>query len=94
MDNSQQTLPARALIGAIKVYQYTVSPLLPVFLGPGCGCRFAPTCSHYAADAVRRHGALAGSWFAVRRVAKCTPLHPGGYDPVPERAPRDQPSAS
>ncbi|MBS0631557.1 MAG: membrane protein insertion efficiency factor YidD [Verrucomicrobia bacterium] len=79
-------LPARALLGLIWLYQKTLSPALPALFGPGCGCRFAPTCSHYAADAVRTHGAITGSWLALRRLAKCSPLHPGGFDPVPPRA--------
>jgi putative membrane protein insertion efficiency factor len=76
-------LPARALLRAIRLYQATLSPALPALLGPACGCRFAPTCSHYAAEAIQRHGALRGAWLAVRRLAKCSPLHPGGFDPVP-----------
>ena len=79
-------LPARALIGAVQVYQKTLSPLLPVVLGPTCGCRFAPTCSHYAIEAVREHGAARGCVLAIVRLIKCTPLHPGGFDPVPPRA--------
>lgn len=79
-------LPAHALLAAIWVYQRTLSPVLPVVLGPSCGCRFAPTCSHYAADAVRVHGAFVGTWLTLRRLVKCTPLHPGGFDPVPPRA--------
>ena len=78
-------LPARAVLGLIWLYQRTLSPVLPVAFGAGCGCRFAPTCSHYAAEAVQIHGALAGSWLALRRLAKCSPLHPGGLDPVPPR---------
>jgi len=70
----------------IWLYQKTLSPALPALFGPGCGCRFAPTCSHYAADAVRTHGAITGSWLALRRLAKCSPLHPGGFDTVPPRA--------
>jgi putative membrane protein insertion efficiency factor len=76
-------LPARALLGAIRLYQRTLSPALPALFGSACGCRFTPTCSHYAADAIREHGALAGAWLAARRLVKCTPLHPGGFDPVP-----------
>lgn len=76
-------LPAAALLGLVWLYQRTVSPVLPAVFGPACGCRFSPTCSHYAADAVRTHGALAGSWLALRRLLRCTPLHPGGFDPVP-----------
>lgn len=78
-------LPARALLGLIWLYQHTLSPALPVFFGPACGCRFSPTCSHYAAEAIDAHGVIAGLWLAVRRLVKCTPLHPGGFDPVPPR---------
>jgi putative membrane protein insertion efficiency factor len=78
--------PARLLLALIWLYQRTVSPVLPVVLGPNCGCRFSPTCSHYAAEAVRTHGALFGSLLTVRRLVKCTPLHPGGFDPVPPRS--------
>lgn len=82
--------PGRALLACIWLYQRTLSPALPALFGPSCGCRFSPTCSHYAAEAVRTRGALAGGWLGVRRLMKCTPLHPGGYDPVPLRGPRDQ----
>ncbi len=80
-------LPQFALLVLIRLYQRTLSPLLPVVFGPACGCRFYPTCSYYAAEAVRAHGALRGAWLAVVRLLKCTPLHPGGIDPVPP-APR------
>jgi len=73
----------RALLGAIWVYQRTLSPALPAVFGSACGCRFSPTCSHYAAEAVRTHGFFAGAWLALRRLVKCTPLHPGGFDAVP-----------
>ncbi len=76
-------IPAAAAVGLIRVYQRTASPLLPAFLGPGCGCRFYPSCSHYAAEALAAHGAVRGSLLAARRILKCTPLHPGGVDPVP-----------
>ncbi len=79
-------LPARALLGLVWLYQRTLSPVLPAVFGAACGCRFHPTCSHYAAEAVRTHGALTGAWLAVRRLLRCTPLHAGGFDPVP--APR------
>jgi uncharacterized protein len=84
-------LPAWALLGLIWLYQRLVSPVLPAVLGPSCGCRFYPTCSHYAAEAVRTHGALRGAWFAVRRLARCTPRHSGGFDPVPPPTPRRAP---
>lgn len=79
-------LPARALLGLVWLYQRTVSPVLPAVFGPACGCRFYPTCSHYAAEALRTHGALRGAALTLVRLAKCTPLHPGGLDPVPPRA--------
>jgi putative membrane protein insertion efficiency factor len=69
----------RALLGAIRFYSRAISPALPP------RCRFYPTCSAYAAEAIERHGAVRGTWLAVRRLAKCAPWHPGGVDPVPER---------
>lgn len=66
-----------ALLLAIRAYQYTLRPLL------GANCRFYPSCSQYAHEAVERHGAARGSWLAIRRLARCHPYHPGGYDPVP-----------
>lgn len=90
--DSHRPLPGRivsaALLGVIRIYQRVFSPVLSVALGPNCGCRFAPTCSHYAADAVRTHGPILGSWLSLRRLARCTPLHPGGTDPVPPRCVR------
>lgn len=61
----------------VRSYQWLLSPLLPP------ACRFHPTCSAYAAGALERHGALKGSWLAVRRVLRCHPFHEGGVDPVP-----------
>jgi putative membrane protein insertion efficiency factor len=81
-------LPARALLAVVRLYQRTLSPALPALFGSTCGCRFTPTCSHYAADAIRLHGALAGSWLAARRLVRCTPLSAGGFDPVPLRCMR------
>ena len=83
-------LPASLLLGVIRLYQCTLAPALPVITMGRCGCRFAPTCSHYATGAIRTHGALAGSALAAIRLAKCTPLHPGGFDPVPLKRPRVQ----
>ncbi|MBK1725968.1 membrane protein insertion efficiency factor YidD [Halorhodospira neutriphila] len=77
-------LARHLLIALIRGYQYTVSPLL------GPRCRFLPTCSDYAAQAVAEHGPLAGIGLAARRVAKCHPWHPGGIDPVPGRRDRSQ----
>jgi len=78
-------LPASALLGLIWLYQRTLSPALPAIFGSACGCRFYPTCSHYAAGAIRTHGVLVGLLLAGCRLVKCTPLHPGGFDPVPVR---------
>jgi putative membrane protein insertion efficiency factor len=66
------------LVSLIRGYQVLISPILP----PGT-CRFHPTCSVYAIDAIRKHGAANGSWMALKRIARCHPWHPGGYDPVP-----------
>jgi hypothetical protein len=65
------------LIGLLRIYQYALSPLL------GRSCRFYPSCSEYAIEALGRHGALKGSYLAARRVLRCHPWHPGGFDPVP-----------
>ncbi|MDR7554892.1 MAG: membrane protein insertion efficiency factor YidD [Armatimonadota bacterium] len=67
----------RVLIGVIRTYQRVVSPLLPR------SCRFYPSCSSYALEAIERHGSWRGVVLAVRRIVRCHPLHPGGYDPVP-----------
>ena len=76
-------IAASAAIGLIRIYQATASPVLPAIFGPSYGCRFYPSCSHYAAEAVAVHGALRGTYLAARRIVKCTPFHPGGNDPVP-----------
>jgi putative membrane protein insertion efficiency factor len=78
-----QGLSASAALGLIRIYQRTASPLLPVLFGPSCACRFQPSCSHYAAEAVRTHGTVKGAWLSARRLIRCTPFHPGGNDPVP-----------
>lgn len=70
-------LVGRCLVVAIRGYQLLLSPWL------GRGCRFEPSCSEYAAQAVRRHGPLRGSWLALRRIGRCHPWGGSGYDPVP-----------
>jgi uncharacterized protein len=67
----------RMLLAVIRGYQYAISPLL------GQNCRYLPTCSEYAAEAVTKYGAIRGGWLGVKRVCRCHPWHPGGYDPVP-----------
>ncbi len=68
---------ARLVVLLIRGYQVTLSPLLP------SACRYQPTCSRYTLEAVERYGAMKGTWLGVKRIARCHPLHPGGYDPVP-----------
>ena len=65
------------LLALIRFYQYAISPLL------GRRCRFFPSCSEYAVEALEKHGALAGSWLALKRLSHCHPWNPGGFDPVP-----------
>jgi putative membrane protein insertion efficiency factor len=78
-------LPARAASGLIWIYQRTVSPALSA-LNPTFGCRFSPTCSHYAREALHAHGFFFGFYLTLRRLAKCGPWHPGGEDAVPPRS--------
>ena len=70
-------LLSRLLLLPIRFYQHAISPLLPPT------CRYTPTCSQYAVEAITKHGPLRGSWLALRRILRCNPFHPGGYDPVP-----------
>lgn len=76
------TLAARVLIVPVVGYRRFISPLLPP------SCRFYPSCSEYAVGALRTHGAIRGLWLAVRRLARCHPFNPGGYDPVPPPRPQ------
>lgn len=80
------TRASRAIVAVLHsliwLYQHTLSPAFAV-VAPSCGCRFAPTCSHYAQDALREHGVFRGLALTLRRLAKCGPWHPGGLDPVP-----------
>lgn len=70
--------PRRLVIGIIRIYQKLVSP------GLGANCRYQPTCSAYAAEAIERFGVVRGVWLGVKRIGRCHPLRPGGYDPVPQ----------
>lgn len=71
------------LVAALRVYRATLSPLLGALTGPGGGCRFHPTCSAYALEAVQRHGAWRGCWLTLKRLARCHPWGGCGHDPVP-----------
>ena len=64
----------------IRAYQLVLSPLL------GPSCRFYPSCSHYAIEAIESHGALRGSWLSAKRICRCHPFHAGGFDPVPHQS--------
>lgn len=76
------SLAARGLVRVVRVYQTHLSPRKPAPT-----CRFTPTCSDYAAQAIARHGALRGGWLATWRILRCSPLTPGGHDPVPDDFP-------
>ncbi|EKN65968.1 hypothetical protein BABA_17532 [Neobacillus bataviensis LMG 21833] len=69
----------KIFLSIIRFYQVAISPLKPPT------CRFYPTCSHYGFEAVQRFGAVKGGWLAMKRILKCHPFHPGGFDPVPEK---------
>ena len=79
MKSKWQHSVRRLAVWAIRLYQIAISPLFPA------SCRFTPTCSQYAIEAVERFGILKGGWLSLKRIARCHPFHPGGYDPVPER---------
>jgi putative membrane protein insertion efficiency factor len=68
---------SKLLVLLIQAYRYTLSPML------GRSCRFFPSCSEYAIEALQRHGAVRGTWLATKRITRCHPWHPGGFDPVP-----------
>ncbi|HYH85483.1 MAG TPA: membrane protein insertion efficiency factor YidD [Pyrinomonadaceae bacterium] len=67
---------ASVFTALLRLYKAFISPLLPP------SCRFVPTCSEYAIEAIERHGAMRGGWMGIRRLLRCHPFHPGGYDPV------------
>ncbi|MFF4771742.1 membrane protein insertion efficiency factor YidD [Microtetraspora fusca] len=76
-DDARPTLAARVLLVPIRFYRAFISPAL------GPRCRFEPSCSAYGMEAIAVHGAVRGSWLTIRRIGRCHPFHPGGYDPVP-----------
>lgn len=71
------SLMAKLLLLMVRAYQYVLSPYF------GTQCRFTPTCSHYAADALKKYGAIKGGYLTTRRLLRCHPWHDGGYDPIP-----------
>ncbi len=77
MKQALARIVAGVIILLLRVYQAMLSPLV------GPACRYEPTCSHYAIEAIQRYGPLRGGWLALRRVGRCHPLRPGGFDPVP-----------
>lgn len=66
------------LMGLVQLYKWLISPLFP------SSCRFYPSCSSYAHEALHKHGAVHGTWLSIKRISRCHPFHPGGFDPVPE----------
>jgi putative membrane protein insertion efficiency factor len=81
MIQSLRQFPRRAAMGVVRAYQVVISPLL------GPSCRFRPTCSAYALTSLERFGALRGGWLAAKRIGRCHPWNPGGFDPVPDTLP-------
>ncbi|WP_090774462.1 membrane protein insertion efficiency factor YidD [Shouchella lonarensis] len=73
------------MIKLIRLYQRCISPLKPP------SCRFYPTCSHYGIEAIKMHGALKGGYLTCKRILKCHPFHPGGFDPVPQKKAKHRP---
>ena len=78
------------LIFAIRAYRWTVSPAQTFLFGPTGGCRFTPTCSQYAMDAIRTQGAMAGGWLAAKRICRCHPWGRCGHDPLPKAEVRSE----
>jgi uncharacterized protein len=87
-DDARPGPVARVLVRAVKFYRTWISPLLPP------SCRFEPSCSAYGLEALTEHGALRGTWLTLRRLLRCGPWHPGGWDPVPPRRTRNRPDES
>ena len=81
-------VPRTILLFVIHAYRWTVSPMLVFLFGPGGGCRFTPSCSQYAMDAIRSQGALTGVWLAVKRICRCHPWGGCGHEPAPGKESR------
>jgi len=81
-----QTIPSRLAIALVRMYQWIISPVVHTLCGPGCGCRFDPSCSEYTRVALQRHGFFRGGLLGLRRILRCHPWQPGGCDPVPPRS--------
>jgi putative membrane protein insertion efficiency factor len=81
----------QTLIFLVRLYRWTLSPAQSFLFGPLEGCRFTPTCSQYAIDALQRHGAVTGTAMAAKRICRCHPWGGCGHDPVPEAKPRPNP---
>lgn len=79
-------LPSVAIIGLVSLYQIFISPVKNSLLGPYAACRFHPTCSSYACECFRSHGFWVGGYYTFRRILRCNPFHPGGFDPPPAAA--------
>lgn len=79
--------PNLFLIALVRGYQLLISPVM------GSRCRFHPSCSQYSIEALRTHGALKGSWLTLRKLLRCHPLHPGGFDPVPLKSEKEKGSS-
>jgi putative membrane protein insertion efficiency factor len=82
---TRSSAAARPFVAALRGYQRWVSPVLPPT------CRFHPSCSAYAIEALQVHGAIRGLWLTIRRLLRCAPWHPGGIDPVPPRRTAENP---
>jgi uncharacterized protein len=81
------------LIGMVRLYRWTLSPAKTFLFGPLGQCRFTPSCSQYALEALKTHGAVTGGWLAVKRVCRCHPWNECGHDPVPKINDHLQPAA-